>query len=67
MLSGKDNPFTIGFFVDVERVTKQGRPVAYQVIHLYEVLDEDKTEDVRLNATPTRFIVFFTSRRSSTS
>lgn len=45
MLSGKDNPFNIGFLVDVELITKQGRPVAYQVIHLYEVLEEDEDED----------------------
>ena len=45
MLSGKDNPFNIGFFVVVELVTKQGRPVAYQVTHLYEVIDEDAEAD----------------------
>ena len=44
MLSGKDNPFNIGFLVDVELITKQGRPVAYQVNHLYEILNEDDTE-----------------------
>jgi len=44
MLSGKDNPFNIGFLVDVELITKQGRPVAYQVNHLYEVLNEDDAE-----------------------
>ena len=42
MLSGKDNPFNIGFLVDVDLITKQGRPVAYQIIHLYEVLDDEE-------------------------
>jgi hypothetical protein len=44
MLSGKDNPFNIGFLVDVELITKQGRPVAYEVSHLYEVLNEEDTD-----------------------
>lgn len=45
MISGKENPFNIGFLVDVDLITKQGRAVAYQVTHLYEVLDEDETDE----------------------
>ena len=41
MISGQSNPFTIGFLVDVEVLTKQGRPVAYKVTRLYEVIDDD--------------------------
>lgn len=44
MISGKDNPFNIGFLVDVDLITKQGRSVAYQVTYLYEVLEEDEEE-----------------------
>lgn len=41
MISGQSNPFTIGFLVDVELLTIRGRPVAYKVTHLYEVLADD--------------------------
>jgi hypothetical protein len=45
MISGQDNPFTIGFLVDVELLTVRGKPAAYKVTHLYEVLDEPEPEE----------------------
>ena len=42
MVSGRDNPFNIGFIVDVELLTRGERPVAYRVTHLYEVLDDEE-------------------------
>lgn len=44
MITGRDNPFNIGFIVDVELLTKGGRPAAYRVTHLYEVLDDDEDD-----------------------
>jgi hypothetical protein len=44
MIAGKDNPFLVGFIVDVELITVQGKLRAYRVLKLYEML-EDAPED----------------------
>lgn len=44
MLAGRENPFLVGFVVDVELLTVKGEVRGYTVKHLYETL-EDAPED----------------------
>lgn len=41
MLSTKENPFLIGYIVDVELITVQGRLRAYRVLKLHETLEDN--------------------------
>lgn len=43
MLSGAGNPFNESFLVDVHLLTVRGRPKAYKVTKLHEVMDSDET------------------------
>jgi hypothetical protein len=45
MLSGKNNPFLIGFLVDVEVMYVRGEPKVYKITGLYETLEEDHPDD----------------------
>ncbi len=46
MLSGEENPFLVGFFVDVEILTVRGEIKAYKIVGLNGTLEDDHPEDI---------------------
>lgn len=55
IVEAEDNLFRKGFVVDVNVAAIDGRPVAYRVTHVHQVIDigEDQGDKARLTATPT--------------
>ena len=48
MIAGKDNPFLVGFIVDVELITVQGRLRGYRIIKLDDTLEDapEESDDI---------------------
>lgn len=45
MMDGKDNPFLIGFMVDVELLIVRGEVRGYSILHLHGALEDDAPEE----------------------